>query len=176
MLTKEDLRKQMIIVRKNIQNKNKLSTVIVNKIFDLDIYQKSKTIALYNSLKSEVDTSILISELVNKVILLPKVINNKIIFVKIDKNTKYKKSRIGVLEPIGNEYLGNIDLIIVPGVAFDKKKNRLGFGMGYYDRYLNNKNIYKIGICFHEQLLDDIPNEIHDIKMDLILTEKEFIN
>ena len=176
MLTKEDLRKQMIIVRKNIQNKNKLSTVIVNKIFDLDIYQKSKTIALYNSLKSEVDTSILISELVNKVILLPKVINNKIIFIKIDKNTKYKKSRIGVLEPIGNEYLGNIDLIIVPGVAFDKKKNRLGFGMGYYDRYLNNKNIYKIGICFHEQLLDDIPNEIHDIKMDLILTEKEFIN
>ena len=70
-----------------------------------------------------------------------------------------------------NDYEGKIDLIIVPGICFDKANNRLGFGKGYYDKYLANKNIKKFGICFKEQLLDDIPTDNNDIKMDLIITD-----
>ena len=61
----------------------------------------------------------------DKIVLLPRVINDKMIFIKINNDTKYEKSPFGVKEPIGEEYLGDIDLIIVPGVAFDKKNNRL---------------------------------------------------
>ena len=175
-MNKSDLRKQMLIKRRNILNKKELSTIIVNKIINLDIYKESRVVALYNSLKDEVETRDLIIKSQDKTLLLPKIINEKIEFIKIDNNTKYKKSSFGVMEPIGTIYNGPIDIIIVPGVAFDRNLNRLGFGRGYYDKYLSHKDIYKIGICFDEQLVDNLVIDNHDIKMDLIITEKEFIN
>ena len=174
-MNKSDLRKQMLIKRRNIFNKKELSTIIVNKIINLDIYKESSVVALYYSLKDEVDTRDLIKSQ-DKTLLLPKIINDKIEFIKIDNDTKYKKSSFGVMEPVRTIYNGPIDIIIVPGVAFDRKLNRLGFGKGYYDKYLSCKDIYKIGICFNEQLIDTLPTDGFDIKMDLIITEKEFIN
>ena len=174
-MNKDIIRKQMLIKRENIPNKKELSTIIVDKIINLDIYKKSRVVALYNSLPNEVDTNKLINEsLKNKIVLLPRIINDKIEFIEINNNTKYIKSNFGVMEPIGNIYNGSIDLIIVPGVSFDRERNRLGFGMGYYDKYLSNKDIYKVGICFNEQLIDNLIVDEHDIKMDLIITEKEF--
>lgn len=175
MMNKDNLRKLMLERRKNILNKKELSTIIVNKLLDLDIYKNSRVIALYYSLCDEVDTKDLIIKSLDKTVLLPKVINDKMIFIKINKDTKYNKSNLGVLEPLGKEYLGNIDLIIVPGVSFDRERNRLGFGKGYYDKYLKDKDIYKIGICFNKQLTDTLPIDDYDIKMDLIITEKELI-
>ena len=71
-----------------------------------------------------------------------------------------------------------IELIIVPGVCFDLKRNRLGFGGGYYDRFLENKNMNIIGICFDEQLSKDefIPANETDIKMNKIITESYIID
>lgn len=68
-----------------------------------------------------------------------------------------------------------IDLIIVPGVAFDRQRNRLGRGKGFYDRLLSTLNVPKIGISYDFQLKDQIPVEPFDRKMDLIITEKEII-
>ena len=68
-----------------------------------------------------------------------------------------------------------IDLFLVPGVAFDKSGNRLGYGKGYYDQLLHNTTGLKIGICFDCQVVDAIPNETHDIKMDIIVTESRII-
>ncbi len=171
-MTKDELRKYLIEKRKEIINKKELSTIIVNKIIDLDIYKKAKVIALYKSMKDEVDTNFLISNsLKEKKVLLPRIINNQIHFIVINKNTLYEKSNIGVLEPLGEEYCGNIDLIIVPGIAFDKNLNRLGFGMGYYDKYLSNIDIYKIGICFDNQIVELVPTNDLDIKMDMIISE-----
>lgn len=175
-MNKFDLRKQMLIKRRNISNKKELSTIIVNKIINLDIYKESRVVALYYSLKNEVETRDLIIKSQDKILLLPRIINEKIEFIKIDNNTKYEKSSFGVMEPVGTIYNGPMDIIIVPGVAFDRNLNRLGFGRGYYDKYLSHKDIYKIGICFDEQLIDNLITDDHDIKMDLIITEKEFIN
>jgi 5-formyltetrahydrofolate cyclo-ligase len=172
-MNKEELRRLMLKKRRDILNKEDLSLIISNKIINLDIYQKAKVIALYNSLKDEVDTKYLISEsLKNKIVLLPRIINNKIIFIVINKDTIYTKSNLGIMEPIGEEYLGNIDLIIVPGIAFDNNLNRLGFGMGYYDKYLNNKDIYKIGLCYSNQIISLVPNNELDIKMDMVITNE----
>ena len=164
----------MIIKRNNILNKNELSKVITDKVIKLDIYKKSRVIALYNSMNNEVDTKDLINKsLKDKIVLLPKITKDKMLFIKINKNTNYIKNTFGILEPIGEIYGGPIDLIIVPGVSFDKKLNRLGFGKGYYDKYLNNKNIYKIGLSFSEQIKEIIPCDKHDIKMDMIITENK---
>ncbi|EJW99876.1 5-formyltetrahydrofolate cyclo-ligase [gut metagenome] len=79
----------------------------------------------------------------------------------------------GILEPIGEaiQTYTSIDLIIVPGMAFDKQGHRLGRGKGYYDRLLPKiPQAYKIGICFPFQLLEEIPTEPFDICMDEILT------
>ena len=170
-MNKDLIRKTILSKRKNIINKKELSTIIVNKIINLDIYKNSKVIALYNSMDNEVDTSILINNSNNKIILLPRIINDKMEFIEINKNTKYNKSKFKVMEPIGNIYNGNIDLIIVPAVSFDKERNRLGYGRGYYDKYLINKNVYKIGICFNEQITDLLPVTNLDIKMDMVITE-----
>ena len=170
---KKELRKEIIYLRDNLEDRYNKSMIIKNKIMNLDIYKNSKVIALYSSMKSEVDTKELIKESLElgKRVLLPRILNkNKMIFIEINNDTNYERSTFGVLEPIGIEEK-NIDLMIIPGVAFDKDNNRLGYGRGYYDKYLKDKNIYKIGICFHEQLVDNIEVDEHDIKMDLIITD-----
>lgn len=170
---KKELRKEILYLRDNLEDRYNKSVIIKNKILDLDIYKKSNVIAMYSSMKSEVDTKELIKEslLLGKKVLLPRIINkNKMIFIEINDNTEYERNSFGVMEPIGIEYK-DIDLIIVPGIAFDKYNNRLGYGRGYYDKYLSNKDIYKIGICYYEQLIDKIEVEDHDIKMDLVITD-----
>ena len=62
-----------------------------------------------------------------------------------------------------------IDLFLVPGVSFDVNGNRMGFGKGYYDRYLSNLDVYKIGICFEEQISESIPTDKYDVKMNEII-------
>ena len=174
-MDKDLIRTQMILLRKKIPNKERISTIIVDKIINLDVFQKSKVIALYKSMDNEVNTKLLINRCIDKKILLPRVTSNKIEFIEINSNTQYRKSKIGVIEPIGNKYTGNIDLIIVPGISFDKNLNRLGFGKGYYDRYLKNRDIFKIGICFDRQMIDSLPITDLDISMDIVITEKRII-
>ncbi len=175
-MNKNELRKVLIIERNNILNKDNLSTIITNKLLELDIYKKAQIIALYNSLESEVDTNYLIQELLkNKIVLLPRVIDDEMVFIKINNNTIYENSNLGIMEPVGEIYNNKIDLIIVPGVAFDYHFNRLGFGKGYYDKYLRNNSIYKIGVCFDKQLISQLPIDSYDIPMDMIITEKRVL-
>ncbi len=171
-MIKDKLRKIMINKRKLIINKKELSKEIIKQLTNLDIYKKSKLIALYNSMDNEVDTSYLIElALTNKKVLLPRIIDDEIKFIMINNHTTYTMSNFRILEPIGEVYTGDIDLIIVPGLAFDKDLNRLGFGKGYYDKYLMNKDIYKIGLAFDEQIVDEVPHNELDIKMDMVITK-----
>lgn len=178
---KKLIRNQYITIRNNILEKERKSKLIINKIKDIEEYQKAKIIALYKSLPSEVNTDELIeySIKIGKIIALPKVIDNVLKFYKIDLDEKLIKSSFGVYEPKGDSSkyidLQNIDLVIVPGICFDKEKNRLGFGKGYYDRFLENSNLNTIGICFSEQILinDSLPTNNNDIKVKKIITNKE---
>jgi len=81
--------------------------------------------------------------------------------------------KYGIQEPDGEEYtdFNAIDLVIVPGVAFDKAKNRMGRGKGYYDGLLPKLKAYKIALCFNFQMVDEVPTELHDIKMDEIIID-----
>ena len=176
-MDKQTIRSLYLEVRNNIQDKEIKSKKITKKIIETNEYKKAKVIALYKNLKSEVSTDELInySLRIGKIVVLPKVTDNNLIFYKINKDTNFIKSNFGVLEPDNNNYISkeDIDLVITPGICFDKYKNRVGFGKGYYDRFLEGTNLKTIGICFQEQITNDvIETTYNDIKMDLIITDK----
>ena len=178
-IQKQLLRKEYILKRNNIENKKEKSTQIFNKIINTNEYKQAKIVALYKNLASEVDTNELIkhSIRVKKIVALPRVVNNNLEFFKINSlNDKLIKSEFGVEEPIGNKInfvnKDTIDLMIVPGVCFDKNKNRMGFGKGFYDKYLEETSIETIGICFFEQIVENIPTTTNDITMNKIITDK----
>lgn len=132
---------------------------------------KSKIVMLYSSLPDEVQTHDFIEKWRNtKKIILPTVVGDDIVPVELASDTEFAVGDFNILEPQNNPYLGSYDLIIVPGVAFDKNGNRIGRGKGYYDRFLSKHlEVKRIGICFDFQYVEEVPTEPNDIKMDEII-------
>lgn len=179
-MDKIELRKKSLLARKELKNKKNKSLVIVNKIVNEEHFKKSKIVGLYYPKKDEVDIKdlIIIALKEKKVVCLPRVISNEeMCFIKINSIEEVELGNFDIYEPKYNE--GNIinkfsiDLFIVPGVSFDESNNRLGYGKGYYDRYLVNVNGYKIGITFKELFLkkDTIIAGLKDVKMDKIIVD-----
>lgn len=144
------------------------------KILNMPAYQSAHTLLLYSPLQDEADVSPIIDNAYKngKTVLLPKVVGDDLelhIYKGVDT---LERGAFGILEPTGEVFLdyNQIELAIVPGMAFDKAGHRLGRGKGYYDRLLPSlKNAYKIGVCFPFQYLDEIPNEEHDVVMDEVV-------
>jgi len=133
---------------------------------------------MYNSLEDEVQTPNFIAKWSGeKNFYLPVVKQNDLVFRKYNPAIVCQKSGYGIMEPRGDDFVdyNKVDLVIVPGVAFDRKMNRLGRGKGFYDRFLPKLKAPKLGICFDFQLLDKIPTEETDIKMDFLVSENELI-
>ncbi len=175
-MDKQAIRDQYKRIRKDIPNKEEKSEAIFNAIINDPIYQEANVVAFYNSMKGEVDTHKLIehAKSCGKTVLLPRVLGFDLIFFKITDDTKYQTSKLGINEPVGGYVYSpeKIDLVIVPGIAFDKEGNRIGYGGGYYDRYLEFSKLPSIALCFQEQIIEDeLPVEEYDMKVDIIQTE-----
>lgn len=153
-----------------------LSFAVIQRLLSHPRLKEAHTIMLYYSLPDEVYTHTVVDSLLmsHKTILLPHVTGNGTMELRLYTGPKdLTTGAYGIMEPTGKfftEY-STIDLTVVPGVAFDLTGNRMGRGKGYYDRFLPLvHNAYKIGICFPFQIVDDIPSEEHDIKMDEIIS------
>ena len=159
-----------------MKDKKEKSRIIKDKLLKNPKILESKNILIYVSLSEEVETKELIEELLKlkKLVYTPRIVSNYIEFYQITSLLDLKPGKFNILEPIGEKKFINFSscCIIVPGLLFDKSNNRLGYGGGYYDKYLENKKIYKIGICFHDLLIDKLETLSHDIKMDLVITER----
>lgn len=154
-----------------------LSLSVLSRLNENEHLQKAKTILMYYSLPDEVNTHQYIDYLLalGKKVLLPEVIDGENMVIR-EYTGKHdlKEGAFHIMEPIGTlfpeEKYQEIHLAIIPGMAFDQQGNRLGRGKGYYDRFLQKiPQVYKIGICFPFQLVDEIPTEETDIKMDTII-------
>lgn len=143
---------------------------IANKIRQLDVYKKAKNVMIYLPIKNEVDVSLLINDS-EKTFLVPVTEGDDIYACRLTMHLKI--GRFGICEPVERVKMDKkeLDMVIVPGVAFDKGFNRMGYGKGYYDRFLKDVDAVKIGVCYPFQLLDEIEAEKHDVKMDMIVTE-----
>lgn len=161
--------------RKNVlsdMEKSQSAIAVFDKIESLPEFMNAKSVLMYWSLPDELPThNFIVKWSTKKQMLLPMVKGDKMLIKPFTTTEELRKSDMGIWEPDAQrEYLRQIDLVIVPGIAFDKSKNRLGRGKGYYDRYFNNKNISKIGVCYDFQLLEVIPTEPFDVRMDKIIT------
>lgn len=148
------------------------SSLILNKLESHKDFIEAKTVMLYSSLPDEVQTIEFIEKWRHKKrIILPTVVGDDIIPVELTDDTDFAIGDFNILEPQNKPYNGSYDLIIVPGVAFDKDGNRIGRGKGYYDRFLSkHMDIKRIGICFDFQLIEEVPTEENDIRMHEIIS------
>ncbi len=175
VVSKNELRNFAKIKRNNILNKELKEKIITDKLLNHKKIINSNNILIYVSKDKEVSTKLLIKELLKlkKNIFVPKVLGNIIKFYKIESLDEVKKSTFEIEEPISNiEYVSDKNSVcIIPGLLFDKFNNRLGYGGGFYDKFLSKNKVYKIGICFNDFLVDKIDIDVYDIKMDEVITE-----
>ncbi len=171
-MNKNELRIKFKQLRKDILNKNYQNEIIYQKIINNEYINNCDTVLLYSSLIDEVDTFKMIKYFLKcKKVALPRVCGNNMDFYYIKSINELKKGSFNILEPTSNDKVKLDNCVcIVPGICFDKDGYRIGYGKGYYDKYLTNKNIYKIGICFKECLLNNIPHDLYDVKVDLIVS------
>jgi 5-formyltetrahydrofolate cyclo-ligase len=146
---------------------------IFAKLEKLIEFQQAKHILCYWALPDEVNTALLIRAWEKeKQFYLPVVKNNELVIKPYSSSNKLLSGAFAIQEPQTDTEvaLSTIDLVIVPGVAFDTLGNRLGRGKGYYDRLLSQEKRTTIGIAYAEQLYETIPTELHDVKMDIVLS------
>jgi len=179
-MNKKSVRIKTISVRNNIpvMVRETKSQVICKNVEAIPEFQQSKHTLLYFPHGSEVGILPLIQKYINKrTIYLPRMIgDSQFIALPITDLNLLKRGHYGIPEPAlfeGQEnYEKKIDCIIVPGVAFDRKGNRLGMGKGFYDRYLPHvKSKCNIGVGFEEQILAEVPFESYDVSVDVVVTE-----
>lgn len=153
------------------------STMASKLFLSSEIYKNSKYIMLYMPLGNETDTSLILDLALHegKRVVLPvtDVDNTDIIPCTVSKDTSFKIGSYNIIEPDKNEKVNKteIDVILVPGIAFGRNGARVGFGKGYYDKFLKGTKAIKVGFCYEFQLFDEIDADIHDIPMDYIVTE-----
>lgn len=184
--TKENLRNN-ILQKRNMLTDSEIiikSKKITNTILKMNEFKESEFILFYISYASEVNTHELIKQclLKGKKIVVPVVIysENKLILSELNSWNHLEKGAYNILEPksefLKEAYIESIDLMFIPGIVFDIFGNRIGHGKGYYDRLLTSTNkALCIGLAYELQIVENVPVEAHDIKVDRIITEKRVI-
>lgn len=176
--TKQEIRQQIRKIRRNIEAVEwKAATeMITKKVIESDSFREATDLYCYMNFDGEVETVRIMEEAwrLGKDVWLPKVSGDDMDFYLIRSISELKKGAFGIMEPSGDSEKapGDDGLMIVPGVAFDKEYCRVGYGKGYYDRYLKaHPDLIKMGIAFDVQIMEKVPNDEYDCKMDMILTE-----
>ena len=150
------------------------SNIICNKIINSQFYKESNCIYCYMAIQNEVDLSLVIRDalLADKTVAVPKVVNKngQMYFAAINKNDKFENGLYNIPEPSNSKIAPSADLILVPGVVFSTKGERIGQAGGFYDRYLRNSSCHSIGVAYDFQVFDEIPTELHDVPVNEIIS------
>lgn len=185
--TKDSIRKRILEARNNLPMDVCISKsrYICDKIIATSFYKKANIVYIYMAFCNEVDLSALIENARKdgKCIAIPR--------IRMDTHSMeffvlsyteggapvVNPGYFGIAEPpINSEPAPPPDLMIIPGVAFDHDRNRIGYGKGYYDAYMNNsrkQNVVTIGVAYSCQIVDFIQIEAHDFRPDVVMTEQE---
>lgn len=180
MPVKSQLRKECKAKRQKLNFRNILSDKICENFIESELYHSAEILLCYASLDDEIKTDSIIEKALNdgKKVFLP-VCKNKdgeMDFYQILSLDELVSGFFGVREPdtvrckikFDNEHDSEKAVCVVPGLAFDRKGFRLGYGKGYYDRFLSKYCGVSVGFCYSELLLDSVPTDIYDKKVDYI--------
>lgn len=182
MQEKKDIRNQILTNRLAIAKEELMdkSEKICNSFLTLPQYQNADLLYIYMDFKNEVITKqiILDAHQKGKKIAIPKVVKDQIVFYHLEPNhCELKEGHFGIREPeIAKQVEDKKGIMVVPGIAFDKEGYRVGYGKGYYDRYLQDHEVaQKISLVFELQMVEQVPFDAYDIPVDLIITEERVI-
>ena len=178
-LTKPEIRSK-ILLKLNSQKeeeRGQKSKIIKEKLFKIGDFNAAKVVMFYIALGGEVETKEMIKEArkLGKIIAVPICKKDRISIRPciLDENARLKRGIYGVYEPMVEKtlHLEDLDLVVVPGIAFDKKGNRLGRGKGCYDNFLKKipKDTPTIGLAFGFQILPSLPTQTQDVKVNKII-------
>lgn len=181
-MNKSDIRKFISEKRDRLSKNEKdfFDEKIIDSFIKLEEFIASKNICIYVNYKSEINTRKIIEIALenNKNIYVPRIKRNREMeFIKIKSLNDLEKNKMGILEPKLNlkESVEEIDINVLPGLAFDLSGGRIGYGGGYYDKYFYDKSCLNISLCYEIQLIDEIPMESHDITYDYLISEKRIL-
>ena len=173
-MMKKLLRSKYKEIRRSIIDKEDRNNIIFNRVINNTKVIDADTLLIYVSNEEEVDTITIMKYFINKKkIGVPRIDNGIMNFYSINSLDELMEGYFGILEPTSNnkiEYFNNT-VSITPGICFSYDLYRIGYGKGFYDKFYSNHNVYKIGLCYTECLIDKIDNDKYDIKVDEIITD-----
>lgn len=170
-----------MLSRRNVLNQAEiiaLSKAAQSQVIKGERFGAAHSLGVYYAIGTEVRTDTLIAEAqkLGKKVSLPVVQGKIITFHEYSSSSSLVKGKYGIMEPKTHGKPAHLDLLIVPGIAFDRSGFRLGYGKGYYDRYLAKEPTYSIGLAYSFQIIDRIPRVGHDRNLDAVATENGFID
>lgn len=180
MPDKISLRKAILEKRRDIplSSRRVKSRRILRELSRDPVFRKAEHVAFYHGISPEVETGTFLRKVLkDKKIYLPRIASKKSLTLRRVRSLSrdLEKSPYSIMEPkmlCEERPAGQMDIIIVPGVAFDTRGGRLGRGGGYYDRLLQKAGkAIKIGLCFREQIVKKVPMNVRDVKMDRVITD-----
>ncbi len=188
---KKKLRRQILQLRNELtmDERSKKSEIICQKLYEMPYYKQAEILLAFVNYQSEVITIPLIEKAISegKKVFCPKVIGEEMEFYEIKAISELLEGYRGIKEPeaiaeklyVPEAHKASV-LMLMPGVAFDRNRYRIGYGKGFYDRYLEKYEKYKqrmttIALAFSCQMVEKVPVQPHDIRPDVIITEKERI-
>ena len=186
-MTKKEYRETALYLRESLNPSEVAYTSrgICEDIIELDEYKQAENLCLYMHIHNEIILDTLMDAAFEdgKKVWLPKVSNksseeNTMDFYRYQKGMKLINGAYNIPEPDSTEKLTPDDktLIIMPGAVYSEDRKRIGYGGGYYDRYLSEHTMcHTIAVCFELQIFPDIPSDPHDIRPDMIVTEERII-
>lgn len=181
-LLKKELRKQVLAKRDRLTpgQRTSKSREIEERLFSLPEFRSARAVLFFASFRSEVDTGTMIRRALafGKRVALPKVVGTGLELFEIsDLDKDVTPGAWGIPEPHEPRPVraGEIDLIVVPGAAFDSRGNRLGYGAGFYDKLLAGFRGTTVALAFEAQIVPQVPADLHDIAVGKIVTEKRVI-
>ena len=181
METKKHYRERVFRLREQMGEElnRKNSEIIKERILSMPLYQERRPLFIYVDFNREVGTRSLIECALSqgRLVAVPKIKKSSMVFIRLDSLHQLGKGYFGIMEPRGGEEVEDEDaLMVMPGVAFDRSLHRIGYGGGYYDRYLAGRpRIKKLALGFDFQVFPEIPSEETDICLDYLVTEKEIL-
>lgn len=172
-MDKNILRKKILTERIAFADNNTHNNTIYNKIISNNLFKKSDLLLCYVSTSIEVDTSAIINYCFknNKKVALPKVNGDLLDFIIVESLNGLKSGYRGILEPENGEYVTDFSnsVCIVPALCYDRAGYRIGYGKGFYDRFLSQYNGVSIGICY-ENFIREFEHSEFDISVDVLIT------
>ncbi len=183
MLLKNQLRNELQLKRKAIVNKNEKDKAVCRKLLNSIDYKQADIILFYAALADEINIDECITKAISdgKKAALPVCIDDagNMEFYYINSLDNIKIGSFGVREPdiLNSAKVTEFDnsLCIVPAIAYDRSGCRLGYGKGYYDRFLGKYDFISIGLCYNELVVEKLPTDKFDIPVDKIITENGFL-